>query len=183
MVCWHIQLERNARPGFHAQVQQAWTLMVGLERPARVTSREVGLLIAGERAWRAAIPDRAVLVPMMEAAAARRKRVMLPGPAGWGGRGPPWAKWLEGRGPPRRCSAAHPNTDGNINASAQRGAVRGPPQQPDSGRELFALQHSRPGLKRRWPPQNEQGKPEYQPWLYGIGDGRERGKRPHIGIS
>ena len=58
------------------------------------------------------------------------------------------------------------------------------PQQPDLARDLFELQHRRPGLKRRRSPQNnEQLEPELRSGLYGIGDGRERGKRPRIGIS
>ena len=32
-------------------------------------------------------------------------------------------------------------------------------------------------------PINEQREPELRPGFYGIGDGRERGKRPRIGIS
>ena len=90
LVCWHIQvLEHNARREVHAQVQQAWTLIEGLEGLAWVTSRQVGLLMGGERAGRVAIQDRAILVLMMEAAAARRKQVLLPGPAGGGGGGDP----------------------------------------------------------------------------------------------
>ena len=61
LVCWHIQgLERNARWKAHAQAQQAWTLIEGLEGPAWVTSRDLGLLMGGERAGQAAIQDRAV---------------------------------------------------------------------------------------------------------------------------
>ena len=70
---------------------------------------------------------------------------------------------------------------------ARRGAqssVHSPPQQPELARDIFDLQHSQPELKQRRPPQNnEQGVPELRPGLDGIGDGRERGKRPRIGIS
>ena len=82
MVCWHMRvLERSARRAVRAQVQQARTQIVGLEGPARVASREVGLPMREEWAGRAVIHDRAMLVLAMEAAAARRKRGLLPGPA------------------------------------------------------------------------------------------------------
>ena len=124
LACWHIQVrERNARQKVHAQAQQAWTLIEGLEGPARVTSREVGHLMGGERPGRASIQDRASLVLLMGAAAARRKGVLLPGPAGFGSGGPPRANRVEGRGPPRRCSAASANTHALTHATAQRVAL------------------------------------------------------------
>ena len=48
------------------------------------------------------------------------------------------------------------------------------------------MQHRRAGLKGHRSPENdEQIEPELRSGfgLYGIGDGRERGKRPRIGIS
>ena len=54
---------------------------------------------------------------------------------------------------------------------------------PDLARDLFELQHRRPGLKRRRSPQNnKQLEPELRSELYGIADGRKRGNRPRIGI-
>ena len=56
-----------------------------------------------------------------------------------------------------------------------------PLQQPDLAADLFELQHIIPGLKRHRSPQiNEQQAPELRPGFYGVGDGRERGKRPPI---
>ena len=50
--------------------------------------------------------------------------------------------------------------------------------------DLFDLQHRRPGLKRRRSSQNNKYlQPELRSGLYGIRDGRERGKRPRIGSS
>ena len=70
---------------------------------------------------------------------------------------------------------------------APRGAqspAQGPPQEPNLARDIFKLQQRRPGLKRQRPPQkDEQGEPELRPGLYGIGVGREWGKRPRIGVS
>ena len=82
-------LGHNARRVLHAQVQQAWAPIVEVEGPARVTSRGLGLLLGEERAGWGAIQDRATLILVMEAAAARRERGQLPGPAWWwGGRIP-----------------------------------------------------------------------------------------------
>ena len=78
--------------GTFTHTQQAWTLTEGLEGPPRVPSRGAGILMGGGQAGRAALQDRAILVLMMEAAAARRKRVLLPGPAGWG-----WGGWVQAK--------------------------------------------------------------------------------------
>ena len=55
---------------------------------------------------------------------------------------------------------------------------------PDLARYIFELQHRQPELEQRRPPQNdEQRKPDLRSAVYGIGDGRERGKKPRIRIS
>ena len=85
IACWHVRvLEHNARRVVHAQVQQVWPQIVELDRPARVTSRKMGILLRGEPAGRGAIQERAMSVLMMEATAARRKRGQLPTQSCWG---------------------------------------------------------------------------------------------------
>ena len=81
---------------------------VELEGPDRVASRATGSLFGEERAGRGAVQERAVWVLLMEAAAARRRQGQLPAQSWWGEGSPPWAGRVEGRGPPRGCSAANP---------------------------------------------------------------------------
>ena len=50
---WHIRvLEQEARRLIHTQVQQEWAQTDELDRPARVTSREMGSRFGAERAGR-----------------------------------------------------------------------------------------------------------------------------------
>ena len=161
LVCWHIQvLEHNARREVHAQVQQAWTLIEGLEGLAWVPSREAGLLMGGERTGRAAIPDRALPILMAEAAAARGRRRRLLAWWGWGR--PPGQNGWRDEDPPGDAVLLTP-IQMEPQTPAPRGAqspAQGPPQQPDLARDLFELQHRRPGRKRRSPPQNDEGEAE-----------------------
>ena len=101
IACWHVRvLEQAARRGLHAQVQQEWAHIVGLEGPGRATSQTTGSLFGAERVGREVIQERAMLVLLMEAAAARRRQGQLseqpgrgeedhPGQGGWGYADPP----------------------------------------------------------------------------------------------
>ena len=89
IACWHVGvLEHNPRWVDHAQIPQEWAHIVALERPARVTSRMMGIFWGEERAGQGGMPERAVLVLLMKAAAARRKRGQLPTQS-WCGEPPP----------------------------------------------------------------------------------------------
>ena len=56
-------------------------------------------------------------------------------------------------------------------------------QPPKLARHLFPVQHTQRLQRRPSPPHSEeQGAPETRPGLYGIGDGRKRGKGPRIGL-
>ena len=124
IACWHVRaLEQNDRRVVHAQVQPEWAHAVEAEKPTGATSWEMGSLLGQERAEPGAIQERAMLVLVMEAAAARRRLGQLPTQSCWGGGGPLRAGRVEGRGPPRGCSAAYPGTDGTTNAGAQRYAT------------------------------------------------------------
>ena len=61
------------------QVQRDWLQLTGSDGSARVISQEVGIRMGEERAGILAVQDRAVLILMMEAAAARRILRSLPG--------------------------------------------------------------------------------------------------------
>ena len=81
IVGWHMRvLEHRTRQAMRMQVQQAWQPLIGLEGSARAVSGRSFLGLMGkERAGRMAVQDRAMLVLMMEAAAARRRLRSLPG--------------------------------------------------------------------------------------------------------
>ena len=54
-------------------------------------------------------------------------------------------------------------------------------QEPNWARDLFELQRMQPLQKRLRSPHNEErSAPDHRPGWYRIGDGRERGKRPHL---
>ena len=179
-------LEHSGRLVVHAQVQQEWAQIVELETPACVMSRKVGILLGKEPAGQGVIHERAMLVIMMGVAAARSKQGQMPTQSWWGERDPPGHGGWMSEDPLGDAVLLTPTPMGPqtpVPRSTQPPAEN-LPQQPDLARDLFELQHRRPGLKQRRSPQNnEQREPELRSGLYGIGDGRERGKRPRIGIS
>ena len=74
IVWWHAQVpERRTRHAMPVQVQQEWMQLLGGEWSERVISLEGASLMGEEQAGRAAGQVRAILVLMMEAAAARRR--------------------------------------------------------------------------------------------------------------
>ena len=75
------------------KVQQECSKIVDLEPPARVMSRKVGILLGQERAGRGPTPERAMLVPVMEVAAARSRDSCR---HSWGGGRPPTPQDREG---------------------------------------------------------------------------------------
>ena len=109
--------ESHERQAMQVQAQQGWLHMAKLEEPARVRSREMGLLMGEERASRVAMPDKATRVLTMEAAAARRRQGLLPGPSWWGEGNASGREGWWGEDPPRRCSAAHPTGGGTTHAT------------------------------------------------------------------
>ena len=123
---------------------------------------------------------------MMEAAAAKRQLGQLPTQSRWGEGAPPGQEGWRDEDPPGDAVLLTPVPMGP-QTPAPRGTqppAQNPPQQPDLARYIFELQHRRPELKRHTPPQNEeQTDPELRLRLYGVGDGRARGKRPRIEIS
>ena len=99
--------------------------IIGLQGPVSVTSREVRLLLGDECTGRGAMQDRAMLVLVMAVPVARRQQELLSGTVWWGGEDPPRQNGWRDKPPPGRRSAAHPNTDGTTNTSAQS------PPEPD----------------------------------------------------
>ena len=100
---------------------------------------------------------------------------------------PPRTGRVEERGTSRGCSsAAYPGTEGPQTPSptCTQLLAENLPRQPHLVKDFFQLQHGQPGLKRRRSPRNyERIEPKIRSGLYGIGNGRERGKRPRIGFS
>ena len=183
--CWHLRgLDHNAQQVVHAAVQQECAHIVELEMPVRVTSQTMGSLLGEERASRGAIQERAMLVLMMEAAAARRKLGQRPTRSCWEEGNPLGQEGWRNEDPPEDAGLRTPLLMGP-QTPAPRGTqppAENLPQQPDLARDL--LDCSTDGLKRRRSPQNnEQIEPELRLGLYGIRYGRERGWRPRIGIS
>ena len=123
---------------------------------------------------------------LMEAAAARRQLGQLLTQSGWGEGDPPGQGGWRDEDPPGdavRLTAVLNGPPTPEPRGAQPPAEKFP-QQRDLARDLLELQHRRPGLKRRRSPQtNEQLESEPRSGLYGIGDGRERGKGPRVGLS
>ena len=82
-------LQQAAKRGLHAQVQQEWTHILKLEEPPRTTSQTMGSLFGVERVGREVIRERATMVLLMAAAAARSRQGQLSEQPGQGGGGPP----------------------------------------------------------------------------------------------
>ena len=149
-------LEHSGRLVVHAQVQQEWAQIVELETPARVMSQKVGVLLRKEHAGREATRERAMLVPMLEVSAARRKQGQLPTKLLWG-EGDPSGQggWMSED--PLGDAVLLTQTPMGPQTPVPRTTqppTENLPQQPDLARHFCQMQHRRPGLKQRRSPQN-----------------------------
>ena len=131
----------------------------------------MGILFGEEQAGRGAIHESAMLVLLVEVAAARRKQGQLPAQSWWGEGDPPGQGGWRDEDPPGDAVLLTPVPMGPPGPRGTQPPAETLPLQPDLARDLFE------------PQINEQLEPELRSGLYGIGDGRERGKRPRIGIS
>ena len=119
--------------------QQGWLYIVKPEEPAQVRSWELELLMSEERASRVAMQDKSMLVPTMEAAAARRRQGLLPGPSWWGEGNPPGrAGWRWGD-PTEDAVLLTPQ---EVEPQMQQPAPN-QQQPPDLARVFLELQHMR----------------------------------------